>query len=115
MIKEFQYMLLFLVSVFISSVSQIILKKSADTEYANKIKEYLNIRVIGAYGCFFGATVMTTLAYKGVPLSVGPLLEATGYIWVIILGYIFLKEKITRRKILGMLMICIGIFVTCLL
>lgn len=77
------------------------------------MSEYLNIWVIGAYSCFFLATIMTTLAYKAVPLSVGPLLEATGYIWVVILGGVFLNEKISRKKLLGMVLICVGIFVTC--
>ena len=40
--------------VFISSVSQIILKKSANIKYENPIREYLNIRVIKdmAYSIF---------------------------------------------------------------
>ena len=90
--KEIIYMLIFLCSVLISSISQIMLKKSANKEHENKMKEYLNPTVIAAYGMFFAATLITTVAYKVVPLSVGPLLEATGYIWVAILGRIFLSK-----------------------
>ena len=49
----------FLVSVFISSVSQILLKKSADKTYDSKIKEYLNPLVIAAYGMFFCSMLIT--------------------------------------------------------
>ena len=42
-----------LFSVFISSVSQILLKKAADRTYESSLKEYLNPLVIGAYGMFF--------------------------------------------------------------
>ena len=43
---------LLLVSVFISSVSQILLKKAADRTYENHIREYLNPLVIFSYGMF---------------------------------------------------------------
>ena len=108
---EIVYMGLFLLSVFISSVSQIILKKSANKQYDNKLKEYLNIPVMLAYCLFFGSSLLTVLAYKYVPLSLGPILEATGYVWVAILGFIFLKERLNKKKILGMIIIITGIIV----
>ena len=109
--KEIIYMLIFLCSVLISSISQIMLKKSANKEHENKMKEYLNPPVITAYGMFFGATLITTVAYKVVPLSMGPLLEATGYIWVAILGRIFLKEYVGKKKIVGIVLILFGIII----
>lgn len=103
------YVVIFLFSVFISSVSQIILKKSAGKQYANPLMEYLNPRVIGAYGIFFISSFLTMYAYKGVPLSFGVLLEAMGYIYIPVLSYIFLREKITKTKILGAFLIILGI------
>ena len=105
------YIIIFLVSVFISSVSQIILKKSANTEYKNKLQEYLNLKVIVAYTLFFLSSLMTVLAYKGVPLSKGPILEASGYVWVAILGKLVLGEKLKKRKVVGIAIILIGIIV----
>lgn len=105
------YILLFLMSVFISSVSQIVLKKSANTTYKNKIREYLNVSVIIAYILFFMSSLLTVFAYRMVPLSMGSILEATGYIWVSVLGTVFLKEKLGKEKIVGMAMIILGIIV----
>lgn len=105
------YVLIFLMSVFISSASQIVLKKSANKIYETKLQEYLNLPVIIAYAMFFASSLLTILAYKAVPLSMGPILEATGYIWVSILGLVFLKEKIRKEKILGMAIIVFGIIV----
>ena len=105
------YILLFLISVMISAVSQVILKKSAGKTYTNKIREYLNIPVIIAYALFFMSSLLTVLAYPQVPLALGPVLETTGYIWVSVLGVLFLKEKIGRRKIIGMIIIVIGIII----
>lgn len=105
------YVFLFLFSVFISSVSQIILKASASEQYDNIVKEYLNAKVICAYGIFFASSLLTVLAYRYIPLSLGPVLEASGYIFVSVLGYVFLKERISRRKMIGLLLIVLGIVV----
>ena len=106
-----KYIILFLSAVFISSISQIMLKKSANKSYENKIKEYMNPWVIIAYGLFFSATLATVIAYKYVPLSLGPILESSGYFFVTILGMIFLKEKVGKKKALGLLVILTGIIV----
>ncbi|SMC60389.1 EamA-like transporter family protein [Oscillospiraceae bacterium] len=103
--------LILIAGVFISNISQIVLKKSADKKYDSVIKEYLNPMVIGAYAVFFIATFLTIYAYKVVPLSMGPILESSGYLFMIILGAIFLKEKPTKRKLLATFIIIIGIVV----
>ena len=99
-------------STFISSVSQIMLKKSAKKKYESKIKEYLNPLVISAYGLFFLCTLISMYSLKVVPLSMAPLLEATGYIFVGFLSFIFLKEKMTKRQLMGKADIVIGIIVS---
>ncbi len=109
--NNYIYVGIFLISVLVSSVSQILLKISAGKTYDSKIKEYLNAPVIIAYGLFFLSTVVTVLAYKYVDLSLGPVLEATGYIWVTLLGYLILKEKVSRKKLLGLVVIIVGIIV----
>jgi len=106
-------MLIMLTGTFISSVSQIILKKAAEKEYPNKMAEYLNAPVIIAYMIFFGATLCSVFAYKVVPLSIGPILEATGYIWVAVLGKICLGEHIGGRKAVGLVVIIVGIVISC--
>ena len=105
------YIIIFLISVLISSVSQVILKTSANEEHKNKIKEILNIKVILAYGLFFGATLLTMLAYRKVPLSLGVVLETTGYLYVAILGSLILKESLDKYKIWGNVLIIIGIII----
>lgn len=102
---------LLLLSVFISSVSQIILKKAADKTYKSTLKEYMNPMVIGAYGLFFCSVILTMLALKHVPLSMSPILESTGYIFVSVMGYIFLKERFSRRKLMGFALILAGIVI----
>lgn len=108
------FILIFIASVFISSVSQVLLKKSANKEYASLKEEYLNPRVIVAYFLFFATTLVTVLAYRFVPLSLGPVLESLGYVFVGILGYAILKEKLSLKGIIGMLLIIVGVFLCAL-
>jgi drug/metabolite transporter (DMT)-like permease len=109
--NEWIYYALYLLSVLVASFSQIILKKSAMIHYETHLKEYLNPYVIGAYFFFFGSSLLTTFSYRGVPLTFGAVLGSTGYIYIGILGMLILKEKLSRRKIIGNLLIVSGIFV----
>ena len=103
------HVLVFLISVFISSVSQILLKISANKKHDNKVKEYLNAMVIVAYIMFILSSLLTILAYRGIPLSWGPILETSGYIWVALLGVVLLKEKINLKKGMGLGIVMLGI------
>ena len=101
----------FLCSVLISSISQILLKKSADRTYDSRLKEYLNPLVIVAYIMFFCSMMITMYCYRYVDVSAGPIFESAGYVFVGILGFIFLKEKFTVKKTIGMVLILLGIVV----
>ncbi len=110
--SKLQISILILVgSVFIASVSQILLKKSADRTYSSWLREYLNPLVIGGYALLFGSTILTMIALREVPLSWSPVIESAGYIFVSVLGYFFLKERFSRRKLLGFAVILLGIFI----
>ena len=98
-----------LFGVFISAVSQVILKKESMVAHESVSKEYLNFKVIFAYILFVGTTLLCILAYKVVPLSMGPVLEATSYIWITLFGLLIFKEKFTKSRFLALVMIICGI------
>lgn len=100
-----------LVSVFVSAISQVMLKLSANKTYESGLREYLNPLVIGAYTLFVVSTLLTVYAYKEVPLSLGPVLEATSYIYVTAFGALIFKERITAKKLLALALIVGGIAV----
>lgn len=106
-----KYHVILLFSVLIASISQIILKKSANRHYESIIKEYLNVNVICGYGLLFLSTILTILALKGLPYKSVPVIETIGYIYILLLSRIFLKEKITKKMIIGNAIIIIGIVV----
>lgn len=105
------YSLIMISGSLIAAFSQIMLKKSAEKQYDSKLKEYLNPLVIIAYILFFGTTFISIFALKVVPLSMAPILEASGYIFVAALSAIFLKEKMTKKQFIGMALIIVGIVV----
>ena len=107
--KMFFHVALLLWSVFVSSVSQVLLKKAAMRHYHSRIREYLNPLVLFAYALFFGTTLLNIYAYRVIPLSIGPLLEATGYLYVTAFGAAIFHETINRRKLYGMALIILGI------
>lgn len=106
-----EYSLLIVISAFISAFSQIMLKKSAQKKYDSKLKEYLNPLVMASYAIFVLCTLITMFALKLVPLSMSPILEATGYIFIPILSYIFFKEALSKRQLLGIVLVIGGIIV----
>lgn len=109
------YVCLLLLGTFLASVSQVMLKKAALRNYENKLQEYLNPLVIFAYIIFFGTTFLSIFAYRGIPLSMGPVLEATSYIYVTIFGVTIFQEKLNLRKLLALGFIVGGILVYSLL
>ena len=108
---QLPYVLLYLCSTFLSAVSQVLLKKAALREHKSVLAEYTDWRVILGYALFVGCTLLTMLAYKGVPLNVGPVLEATGYIYVTIFGVTIFHEKMNPKKLAALAMILVGILV----
>jgi len=105
------YAALMLMGTFISAFAQVLLKKEAQVRHGSVVEEYLNPRVIIAYIIFFCATFLSIFAYRVVPLSMGPILEATGYIWVTAFGVTIFREKMNRKKIVALGLIIAGIIV----
>lgn len=105
------YACILLFGVFVSALSQVLLKKAALKEYENPWKEYLNPYVITAYSIFVLSTLLTIIAYRGIPLSMGPVLEATSYIYVTFFGVKIFSEKLNRKKILALGFILCGIVI----
>ena len=105
------YACVLLSGVFISAISQVMLKKAALKKYDAWWKEYMNPLVIFAYVLFVGTTFLSILAYRGIPLSMGPILEATSYIYVTIFGVKIFHEKMNKKKWLSLALIIVGIVI----
>ena len=99
-----KYMILMLICTMFSAVSQILLKQSANEEHASALREYLNWRVIVAYLIFGSVLLLNTYAYTQVDLKYGP-------VFVLLLSFGVLKEKVSKGKLIGNLIIILGVLV----
>lgn len=106
-----KYVFAFCFAVFISCCAQIILKKSSQKKYDSAIKYYLNFNVLIGYSMFIIPTLISVWAFKGIELKNAPILESIGYVYILILSKIFLKEKITKNKLIGNIIIILGIVI----
>ena len=96
----------------IASFAQVLLKKSAMEKHDSFIGEYLNWKVIAGYAIMFAGMFINIYVYsRGVEYKNGPVMESIGNIWVVFLSFLFFGEPVTKKKILGNILIIAGIFI----
>ncbi|MCI7814106.1 MAG: EamA family transporter [Lachnospiraceae bacterium] len=105
------FFLLMFFGTFLSAISQILLKQSANQKHESFLKEYLNWRVITAYLIFFGVLLLNTYAYTQVDLKYGSVIDTFTYVFVLLLSVLMLHEKVSKGQLIGNLLIIVGIFV----
>lgn len=94
---------------FLSAVSQILLKQSADRPHATPAREYLNWRVLTAYAIFAATVVVNILAFRVLDYKYGGVLMATSYVFVLLLSRLVLREKIAASTYWGNALIAAGV------
>ena len=105
------YMLILFATTFFTAYSQVLMKQSAQQKHKNLISEYLNWRVILAYGIAFGVLLVNTYAYTEVEIKYASIRDAFSYVNVMIFSYLLLKEQFTKRQLIGNLIIIAGILI----
>lgn len=103
-----------LCGVTIAAFSQILLKTSANIEHSGFWKQYLNWRVILGYVMLLVSMLFAVWAYTGMDYKYGPAIESVGFVIVAVLSCVILKEKLTKKKIIGNILIVAGLVVFCL-
>ena len=106
-----KYWIVLFLAVIVSSASQMLLKKGATKKYDSVIREYLNPWVISGYGLMVLSTLCVIFAYRGVAYKNGAIIESLGYLLIMFLSRFFFDEKITKKKLIGNLIILVGVLV----
>lgn len=106
-----KYWIALFLAVLVSSSSQMLLKKGATKHYDGVIREYLNPWVISGYVLMVMSTLCVIYAYRGVAYKNGAVVESLGYLLIMFLSRIFFGEKITKKKVIGNLIILAGVCV----
>ncbi len=75
------------------------------------MREYLNPYVIGGYVLTGISMLLTIFAFRGMEYKNGPIIEALGFVLVMLFGLFVFKEKLTKKKMIGTALILAGIFI----
>lgn len=100
-----------MVSLLLSALSQVLLKKSSNEKKKSLIHEYLNVKVITAYIIYFIVALIVIYAYTGIEYRLGTALGALSYLILMLCGKFFFKEKLTPRRVIGNCIIIIGVII----
>jgi len=105
------YSLVVIFAVFLASCAQIILKKEANKVQESSIKNFINLRICGAYGIFVITVFINMYTLRYIPLSLFTALESVGFVFIAILSFVFFGEKLNKMQICGIFLIIIGIII----
>jgi len=105
------FFLMMFAGTFFSAVSQVLLKESANQTSKKGIYVYLNWRVLLSYAIFFGVLLVNTYAYTKIDMKYGAIIDTFSYVFVLILSRLLLREKITKGKLIGNLIIIAGVII----
>lgn len=75
------------------------------------MREYLNPYVVGGYVLTGISMLLTIFAFRGMEYKNGPIIEALGFVLVMLFGLFVFKEKLTKKKMIGTALILAGIFI----
>ena len=102
-------MIYFMILIFMTlcgAVASLFLKRASGTE--GVLKMFLNINLYIGGGLYLISAVLNVYILRYLDYSVVLPLTSITYIWTMVLSYMILKEKITVKKMIGVLLILIG-------
>ena len=103
---------LVLISSLLGVASQMMLKHSARKNYPSWWREYINLWVIGGYGIMVLSLLINLWAiHIGVLAQEVSIIECINYLLIPLAAWWIFKEPITRRKMVAIGIIIVGVIV----
>ncbi len=100
-------LILIIIIVILTSLGQVLLKKGANSK-----NHYIKIKyIILGYTVFIIIIWLSYLLMQVIPLKYFIVIMSLNYIAIMLSSKIFLNESISKRKIIGTLLIAIGIYI----
>lgn len=100
------YFMILIFMTLCGAVASLFLKRASGTE--GVLKMFLNINLYIGGGLYLISAVLNVYILRYLDYSVVLPLTSITYIWTMVLSYMILKEKITVKKMIGVLLILIG-------
>lgn len=100
------YFVLLLAMTLLGSVASLCLKRASGSQGIVSMLKNLNLYMGGLL--YLVSAVLNILVLRVLDYSIVLPLTSITYIWTMFLSYMILKEKITKKKICGVILIVIG-------
>lgn len=97
-------------SVVIASIGQVVMK-SAVMKGDSWLHSVTHIRTLSSFGLYIVSTAFGVYSLQLVPLKIYVACAASSFIIVVVLSAICLRESISRRRLMGCLVIVAGVIV----
>ena len=98
-----------LVSALITALSQIARKLSANKKHKSIIFEYVNPYVLLSYVGYVLVLAINVIIYTKIDYRFGVVINSLSTVIIMLLSKLVLKETLTKRKIIGNIIIILGI------
>lgn len=102
---------IFILAVIIASFAQILLKIGAQRKSKTMFRQYANWQVLFGYFLMICSMIFNLIAYREIPLKLGPIFDSLGFIFIPFLSWLILDEKLTIKKLIGFFIIVVGIII----
>lgn len=105
-----KYYLSYILAIILTAISQLLLKFGANKGIKKNIFfSFFNIYTLSGYSILLISTILSVFALQIIPLKITIMLLPLVYILVGFFSFIFLKESLSKNKLLGSIIIIIGI------
>jgi uncharacterized membrane protein len=103
---------IFVSGVILASIGQVLIKTGATRGKGRSVvRSFFDPFVIAGYTLMMVSTVTSTIALRVLPLKLTVTLAPLGYIIVVFLSLAFLRERMRRHHVWGMVIIVAGIVI----
>lgn len=100
------YYIILIVMTIVGSVASLFLKKASSSESIFELLKNKNIYIGGFL--YLASAILNIYILKYLDYSVVLPLTSITYIWTLVISYSILKEKISYKKVAGVICILIG-------
>ncbi len=94
---------------FLGAAGSLYFKRGSSKLTKNLFQNFKNYSLIIGFCLYIVAASMYVFALRGGELSILYPLVSTTYIWIIVLSYYFLRERMNKWKWLGIILIVFGV------
>lgn len=100
------YYVILLGMTWVGAIASFFLKKASGSD--GVLKMIINVNLYVGAGLYLVSALLNIYILKVMDYSVVLPLTAFTYVWTMILSYFFLQEKITKKKIIGVIFVVCG-------